>query len=86
MRVQRFPRAPAHSVNYELLHFVLRCWAVNENMNYWWIIRFPILLVSLVRTTCLNSSLRLVIRHPGVLCKMYCIMQIFFTLDTGIHI
>uniref|UniRef100_A0A8C2XPS2 Gastric inhibitory polypeptide receptor n=1 Tax=Cyclopterus lumpus TaxID=8103 RepID=A0A8C2XPS2_CYCLU len=22
------------------------CWAVNENMNYWWIIRFPILLIN----------------------------------------
>ncbi|XP_068161698.1 glucagon receptor-like isoform X3 [Antennarius striatus] len=25
------------------------CWAVNENMYYWWIIRLPILLISLVR-------------------------------------
>lgn len=25
-----------------------RCWAVNENMIYWWIIRFPILFASLV--------------------------------------
>ncbi|XP_045924402.1 glucagon receptor-like isoform X4 [Micropterus dolomieu] len=24
------------------------CWAVNENMNYWWIIRFPILFASLI--------------------------------------
>ncbi|XP_007576730.1 glucagon receptor-like [Poecilia formosa] len=24
------------------------CWAVNENMNYWWIIRFPVLLASLI--------------------------------------
>uniref|UniRef100_A0A3B3ZMG6 Glucagon receptor b n=1 Tax=Periophthalmus magnuspinnatus TaxID=409849 RepID=A0A3B3ZMG6_9GOBI len=24
------------------------CWAFNENMNYWWIIRFPILFASLV--------------------------------------
>ncbi|XP_061666468.1 glucagon receptor-like [Syngnathoides biaculeatus] len=24
------------------------CWAVNDNMNYWWIIRSPILLVSLI--------------------------------------
>ncbi|XP_077359592.1 glucagon receptor-like [Festucalex cinctus] len=24
------------------------CWAVNENMNYWWIIRSPILLASLI--------------------------------------
>uniref|UniRef100_A0A3Q4AF36 Glucagon receptor b n=1 Tax=Mola mola TaxID=94237 RepID=A0A3Q4AF36_MOLML len=22
------------------------CWAVNENMNYWWIIRFPILFIN----------------------------------------
>lgn len=26
-----------------------RCWAVNENMNYWWIIRLPILFASLVK-------------------------------------
>lgn len=26
-----------------------RCWALNENMAYWWIIRIPILLASLVR-------------------------------------
>lgn len=25
-----------------------RCWALNENMAYWWIIRIPILLASLV--------------------------------------
>uniref|UniRef100_A0AAV2LA40 Glucagon receptor n=1 Tax=Knipowitschia caucasica TaxID=637954 RepID=A0AAV2LA40_KNICA len=25
------------------------CWACNENMNYWWIIRFPILFASLLR-------------------------------------
>uniref|UniRef100_H3D5K6 Glucagon receptor b n=1 Tax=Tetraodon nigroviridis TaxID=99883 RepID=H3D5K6_TETNG len=24
------------------------CWAVNENMNYWWIIRLPILFASLI--------------------------------------
>uniref|UniRef100_A0A8D3C4H3 Glucagon receptor-like n=1 Tax=Scophthalmus maximus TaxID=52904 RepID=A0A8D3C4H3_SCOMX len=24
------------------------CWALNENMNYWWIIRFPILFASLI--------------------------------------
>ncbi|XP_020780018.2 glucagon receptor-like [Boleophthalmus pectinirostris] len=24
------------------------CWAFNENMNYWWIIRFPILFASLI--------------------------------------
>uniref|UniRef100_A0A3Q3AJQ3 Glucagon receptor-like n=1 Tax=Kryptolebias marmoratus TaxID=37003 RepID=A0A3Q3AJQ3_KRYMA len=24
------------------------CWAINENMNYWWIIRFPVLFASLV--------------------------------------
>ncbi|XP_053270345.1 glucagon receptor [Pleuronectes platessa] len=24
------------------------CWALNENMGYWWIIRFPILLASLI--------------------------------------
>uniref|UniRef100_A0A3B3UNK5 Glucagon receptor-like n=1 Tax=Poecilia latipinna TaxID=48699 RepID=A0A3B3UNK5_9TELE len=24
------------------------CWAVNENMNYWWIIRFPVLSASLI--------------------------------------
>uniref|UniRef100_A0A8C5EFB2 Glucagon receptor n=1 Tax=Gouania willdenowi TaxID=441366 RepID=A0A8C5EFB2_GOUWI len=24
------------------------CWAVNENMSYWWIIRFPVLFTSLV--------------------------------------
>lgn len=31
------------------LHVSLgRCWALNENMAYWWIIRIPILLASLV--------------------------------------
>lgn len=25
-----------------------RCWALNENMAYWWIIRIPILLASMV--------------------------------------
>uniref|UniRef100_A0A3B4ZBC5 Glucagon receptor-like n=1 Tax=Stegastes partitus TaxID=144197 RepID=A0A3B4ZBC5_9TELE len=24
------------------------CWAVNENMSYWWIIRFPVLFASLI--------------------------------------
>ncbi|XP_042364489.1 glucagon receptor-like [Plectropomus leopardus] len=24
------------------------CWAVNDNMNYWWIIRFPILFASII--------------------------------------
>ncbi|XP_037546751.1 glucagon receptor-like [Nematolebias whitei] len=24
------------------------CWAVNENMNYWWIIRFPVLFATLI--------------------------------------
>uniref|UniRef100_A0A3B3UQI2 Glucagon receptor-like n=1 Tax=Poecilia latipinna TaxID=48699 RepID=A0A3B3UQI2_9TELE len=28
--------------------FLSRCWAVNENMNYWWIIRFPVLSASLI--------------------------------------
>lgn len=29
-----------------------RCWALNENMAYWWIIRIPILLASLVGNSC----------------------------------
>ncbi|CAJ1080872.1 glucagon-like peptide 1 receptor [Xyrichtys novacula] len=32
----------------KLLNENKECWAVNENMNYWWIIRFPILLASLI--------------------------------------
>ncbi|KAL9835909.1 glucagon-like peptide 1 receptor isoform 2-T2 [Geothlypis trichas] len=28
------------------------CWALNENMAYWWIIRIPILLASLVGNSC----------------------------------
>ncbi|XP_067432953.1 glucagon receptor-like [Thunnus thynnus] len=32
----------------KLLNENNECWAVNENMNYWWIIRFPILFASLI--------------------------------------
>lgn len=35
--------------------FVPRCWAVNENMNYWWIIRFPVLFATLVKMTYTNT-------------------------------
>lgn len=43
--------------------FFPRCWALNENMNYWWIIRFPILFASLVRMIYANTGLR-VLLHP----------------------
>lgn len=34
------------------LCLVSRCWALNENMAYWWIIRIPILLASMVGNPC----------------------------------
>ncbi|CAB1312291.1 unnamed protein product, partial [Coregonus sp. 'balchen'] len=35
----------------KLLRENKECWAVNENMSYWWIIRFPILFASLATLT-----------------------------------
>uniref|UniRef100_A0A8C2XNM7 Gastric inhibitory polypeptide receptor n=1 Tax=Cyclopterus lumpus TaxID=8103 RepID=A0A8C2XNM7_CYCLU len=37
------------------------CWAVNENMNYWWIIRFPILLVSLINFLIFMKILKVIL-------------------------
>ncbi|KAI3365641.1 hypothetical protein L3Q82_010722 [Scortum barcoo] len=37
------------------------CWAVNENMNYWWIIRFPILLASLINFLIFMKILKVIL-------------------------
>lgn len=42
------PAPPARHDRAALCVFPGRCWALNENMAYWWIIRIPILLASLV--------------------------------------
>lgn len=42
------PAPPARHDRDALCVFPGRCWALNENMAYWWIIRIPILLASLV--------------------------------------
>uniref|UniRef100_A0A8C5EH75 Glucagon receptor-like n=1 Tax=Gouania willdenowi TaxID=441366 RepID=A0A8C5EH75_GOUWI len=36
------------------------CWAVNENMSYWWIIRFPVLFTSLVNFIIFVKILRVI--------------------------
>uniref|UniRef100_A0A3Q1BTH1 Glucagon receptor-like n=1 Tax=Amphiprion ocellaris TaxID=80972 RepID=A0A3Q1BTH1_AMPOC len=36
------------------------CWAVNENMNYWWIIRFPVLFASLINFLIFMKILRVI--------------------------
>ncbi|XP_037611731.1 glucagon receptor-like [Sebastes umbrosus] len=37
------------------------CWAVNENMNYWWIIRFPILFASLINFLIFMKILKVIL-------------------------
>ncbi|KAG7227757.1 hypothetical protein INR49_013551 [Caranx melampygus] len=37
------------------------CWALNENMNYWWIIRFPILLASVINFMIFMKILRVIL-------------------------
>uniref|UniRef100_A0A667Y1M7 Glucagon receptor b n=1 Tax=Myripristis murdjan TaxID=586833 RepID=A0A667Y1M7_9TELE len=37
------------------------CWAVNENMNYWWIIRFPILFASLINLLIFMKILKVIL-------------------------
>ncbi|KAG7492057.1 hypothetical protein MATL_G00010260 [Megalops atlanticus] len=37
------------------------CWAVNENMNYWWIIRFPILFASLINLVIFMKILKVIL-------------------------
>ncbi|XP_054625431.1 glucagon receptor-like isoform X2 [Dunckerocampus dactyliophorus] len=37
------------------------CWAVNENMNYWWIIRSPILFASLVNFLIFMKILKVIL-------------------------
>ncbi|KAG7459779.1 hypothetical protein MATL_G00214290 [Megalops atlanticus] len=37
------------------------CWAVNENMNYWWIIRFPILFASLINLVIFVRILKVIL-------------------------
>ncbi|XP_051795608.1 glucagon receptor-like isoform X1 [Acanthochromis polyacanthus] len=36
------------------------CWAVNENMNYWWIIRFPVLFASIINFLIFMKILRVI--------------------------
>nr|XP_043870265.1 glucagon receptor-like isoform X2 [Solea senegalensis] len=37
------------------------CWAVNENMSYWWIIRFPILFASLINFLIFMKVLKVIL-------------------------
>uniref|UniRef100_A0A671WTU9 Glucagon receptor b n=1 Tax=Sparus aurata TaxID=8175 RepID=A0A671WTU9_SPAAU len=37
------------------------CWAFNENMNYWWIIRFPILFASLINFLIFMKILKVIL-------------------------
>ncbi|XP_031417336.1 glucagon receptor-like isoform X1 [Clupea harengus] len=37
------------------------CWAINENMNYWWIIRVPILFASLVNFMIFMKILKVIL-------------------------
>ncbi|MBN3320098.1 GLR protein, partial [Atractosteus spatula] len=37
------------------------CWAVNENMAFWWIIRFPILLASLINLVIFMRILKVIL-------------------------
>ncbi|KAL2078257.1 hypothetical protein ACEWY4_025942 [Coilia grayii] len=37
------------------------CWAINENMNYWWIIRVPILFASLVNFLIFMKILKVIL-------------------------
>uniref|UniRef100_A0A8C5JQE9 Glucagon receptor n=1 Tax=Junco hyemalis TaxID=40217 RepID=A0A8C5JQE9_JUNHY len=39
----------------------LRCWALNENMAYWWIIRIPILLASLINLLIFMRILKVIL-------------------------
>ncbi|XP_034147986.1 glucagon receptor isoform X2 [Esox lucius] len=39
----------------KLLRENKECWAVNENMSYWWIIRFPILFATLILKVILSK-------------------------------
>ncbi|KAM8729385.1 glucagon receptor-like [Acanthopagrus schlegelii] len=37
------------------------CWAFNENMNYWWIIRFPILFASIINFLIFMKILKVIL-------------------------
>ncbi|KAG5262433.1 hypothetical protein AALO_G00275090 [Alosa alosa] len=37
------------------------CWAINENMNYWWIIRVPVLFASLVNFLIFMKILKVIL-------------------------
>ncbi|MGH0172911.1 UNVERIFIED_CONTAM: hypothetical protein FKN15_075076 [Acipenser sinensis] len=42
-------------------YMVSRCWALNDNMSYWWIIRFPILLASLINLVIFMKILKVIL-------------------------
>ncbi|CAL8379579.1 unnamed protein product, partial [Gadus morhua 'NCC'] len=37
------------------------CWALNQNMNYWWIIRLPILLASVINLLIFMKILKVIL-------------------------
>ncbi|XP_053132640.1 glucagon receptor-like [Hemicordylus capensis] len=39
----------------------VECWALNENMNYWWIIRIPILLASMINLLIFMQILKVIL-------------------------
>uniref|UniRef100_A0A8C7RLQ0 Glucagon receptor-like n=1 Tax=Oncorhynchus mykiss TaxID=8022 RepID=A0A8C7RLQ0_ONCMY len=45
----------------KLLRENKECWAVNENMSYWWIIRFPILFASLINLLIFMKILKVIL-------------------------
>nr|XP_029484612.1 glucagon receptor-like [Oncorhynchus nerka] len=45
----------------KLLRENKECWAVNENMSYWWIIRFPILIASLINLLIFMKILKVIL-------------------------
>uniref|UniRef100_A0A3Q1IMQ7 Glucagon receptor-like n=1 Tax=Anabas testudineus TaxID=64144 RepID=A0A3Q1IMQ7_ANATE len=45
----------------KLLNENKECWAVNENMSYWWIIRFPILFASLINFLIFMKILKVIL-------------------------
>ncbi|KAL0984330.1 hypothetical protein UPYG_G00140060 [Umbra pygmaea] len=44
----------------KLLRENKECWAFNENMNYWWIIRFPILFATLINLLLFMKILKVI--------------------------
>ncbi|KAJ7984500.1 hypothetical protein DPEC_G00355460 [Dallia pectoralis] len=45
----------------KLLRENKECWAVNENLSYWWIIRFPILFATLINLLLFIKILRVIL-------------------------